>query len=101
MKVKELIKLVNGSDEPIYSLYNLEDFIELPKCVAMGLNYDKHRWYALATNVYECEDGFVGITGVDESYSEDQTYSDIGVECEAEEYEEIQTVTYRIKHEYD
>lgn len=97
MKVQELIKLVNESSVPIHSLYNLEDFIKLPKCVAMGLNYDKHRWYALATNVYECVDGFVGITGVDESYSENQTYSDIGFECEAEEYEKVQTITFKIK----
>ena len=97
MKVQEVIDLIN--DKEIYSLYEVEYTINphgtkrCPK-VASGLNLDEHRWYSIATDVYQCEDGFVGITGAYQSFSEMQTWEDIGVICGAEEYKAIQTITY-------
>lgn len=98
MKVQEVIDLID--DSTIYSLAELEWDGYLPKCkcVARGLNLDEHRWYSVATNVYECEDGFVGVTGVYQSFSESQTWKDIGVPCYAEEYIATPTITYKPKY---
>lgn len=98
MKVKELIQAVDDNYEELLSLFHLEDVIEnLPKCVARHIERDKHRWYSIATNVYECEDGFVGITGAAESFSECQGWDDIGVHCTAREYEAVSIITYKEK----
>ena len=98
MKKKELIDLVNN--DCLYSLYDVEDVI--PKevqCVATDLDIDRHRWYSTCVNVYACEDGYVGILGVNELYSEMMTFRDCGCPCEASEYEEVTTITYKPKKE--
>lgn len=100
MKVQELIDAVNNSEESIYSLWQLEDVIpDLPECVAEGLELDEHRWYSVAVNVYKCEDGFVGVWGTYQSFSEMQGWSDIDILCEAEEYKQVPSVTYVPKRE--
>ena len=98
MKVQEVIDLINERDD-LYSLYDAEYTINpygSTRCkkVADGLELDEHRWYSIATDVYECEDGFVGVTGAYQSFSESQTWEDIGVQCGAEEYKSVQTTTY-------
>ena len=97
MKKKELIDLINN--DCLYCLYAVEDII--PKevqCVATNLNIDsRHRWYSTCVNVYACEDGFVGICGVNQLYSDMMTFSDCDCHCEASEYEEVQTITYKPK----
>lgn len=100
MKVQELINAVNNSEESIYSLWQLEDVIhDLPECVAEGLELDEHRWYSVAVNVYKCEDGFVGVWGTYQSFSQMQGWSDIDIHCEAEEYKQVPSVTYVPKRE--
>lgn len=95
MKVHELIDLINNSEETLYSLWDAEELIPREiKQVAQGLELDEHRWYSTAVNVYECEDGYVGIFGAYQSFSEMQTWSDICVSCDAMEYKQVQTVTY-------
>lgn len=100
MKVQELIDLINDTerDVPLYSLYDAEDVIprEVDE-VASGLDLDEHRWYSTAIDVYQCEDGFVGIWGAYQSFSEQQDWSDICVTCEASEYEPVYTMTYKPK----
>ena len=96
MKKKELIDLINNGC--FYSLYDAEDII--PKevqCVAKGLEVDRHRWYSTCTNVYACEDGYVGVQGVNDLYSEAMVYSDCDCPCKASEYVEVRTVTYKPK----
>ena len=96
MKKKELIELINNGC--FYSLYDAEDII--PKevqCVAKGLESDRHRWYSTCTNVYACEDGYVGIRGVDDLYSEAMVYSDCNFCCEASEYKAVATIIYKPK----
>lgn len=66
MKVKELITLVNNNF--FYSLHDLDEIENLPKCVAGGLELNQHRWCSTAINVYKCEDGFVGIWGIYQSF---------------------------------
>ena len=100
MKVQELIDYVNSNG--FYSLYEFEDsltdrqFKEL-KIVSENINIDRHRWYEVSTTIYKVEDGYVGVRGVTHLYSEDMTYSDCDYLCEASEYEEVQTVSYREK----
>lgn len=96
MKKKELIDLINN--DCLYNIYDVEDII--PKdvqCVAKDLEIDKHRWYSTCVNVYACEDGYVGIRGVNDLYSDMMVYSDCDCRCEASEYEALATITYKPK----
>ena len=96
MKKKELIDLINN--DCLYSLYAAEDIIprDAP-CVATDLNIDRRRWYSTCVNVYACEDGYVGIWGVNQLYSDMMMFSDCDCPCEASEYEEVTTITYKPK----
>lgn len=98
MTVKELINIVE--ENPMLSLWEFEEcYVDnMPvKRVASGLETDEHRWYSTAVNVYQCEDGFVGVRGAYQSFSEQQDWQDIGETCTASEYEEVRTVSYRPK----
>lgn len=91
MKVKEVIDVCNSNK--MYSLYDFEEEYHL-ESVACNLNIDSHRWYEESTTVYKCDDGFVGVTGVSQLYSESMDYCDCESICWAEEYIPVQTVTY-------
>ena len=97
MKKQELIDKINNAQ--CYNLWQAEDIIprEVPQ-VAEGLNLDEHRWYSTAVNVYQVEDGFVGVYGVYQSFSEAQIWKDLNIICEACEYEEYTTVSYKPKN---
>lgn len=101
MKVEEVIDLIDTADS-LYSLFDANEVLE--ECgleqVDKGLNLEQHRWYSTATDVYKCEDGFVGIFGIFQLFSELMCYSDCGIHCDAFEMEQIPTVTYRIKKSY-
>lgn len=93
MDVKEAIELINNSDD-CYSLSDAEDLLKGCKFVSRQ-DIDSHRWYIMATDVYEVDNGYVGVRGVSELKSEMMDYSDIDDEhCFAEEYKAIQTITY-------
>lgn len=119
MKVKEFIEFVNNaidtvtakieSDEDYYyefgGLYTLDDFEELiensTECngvekVACELEIKVKDFHSCATDVYKCEDGYVGIHAgltIDELAHWDRVDPDITVS----EYEEVQIVTYKPK----
>lgn len=96
MKKKELIDLVNN--DCLYSFHDVEDVLsECVQCVATDLEIDRHRWYSTCVNVYACEDGYVGIFGVNDLHSEGLDYSDCNCLCKASEYEEVTTITYKPK----
>ena len=96
MKKKELIDLINNGRFP--SLYDAEGIIpEEVQCVAEGLEKGRHRWYSTCVDVYICEDGYVGIRGVDDLYSEAMVYSDCNFCCEASEYKAVATIIYKPK----
>ena len=99
MKVQKLIDYVNSNG--FYSMYDFEDSLtdresEL-EIVSEDIDVDRHRWYEVSTTIYKVEDGYVGVRGVTYLYSEDMTYSDCDYLCKASEYEEVQTISYRIK----
>jgi hypothetical protein len=97
MKKQELIEKINNAQ--CHSLLQVEDIIpiDVPQ-VAEGLSLNEHRWYSTAVNVYQVEDGFVGVCGAYQSFSEMQMWEDLDVICEACEYEEYTTVSYRPKN---
>ena len=95
MKVTEVIEKCNS--ENIWSLWEFEEIFPDLKRVASDLDVDRHRWFELATNVYECEDGFVGVNGISEVFSEMMSYSDCDCPCTAAEYEAVQSITYKPK----
>lgn len=104
MKVQEFIDAVNNCEEKLYSLWDIEDnvapdvhFSQMPELVEEGIEVDEHRWYFVATNVYKCDDGYVGVRGVWKLLSEQMDYSDCNIICHADEYEQVQTVTYKQK----
>ena len=99
MKVQELIDYVNSNG--FYSMYDFEDFLtdresEL-EIVSEDIDVDRHRWYEISTTVYKVEDGYVGIRGISQIYSEYMSDKDCDYLCEASEYEEVQTISYREK----
>jgi hypothetical protein len=91
MKVAEVIEKVNNTK--YWSLYSFEEDFDL-EMVAHGLYVDKHRWYEISTSVYKCEDGYVGVNGVSQLFSEDMSYSDVDCPCIAEEFVPKQVTTY-------
>lgn len=93
MKKEELIELINN--DCLYCLSDAEDTVPAEvECVVTGLEIDKHRWFSTCVNVYACEDGYVGICGVNQLYSEEMTCADCDFHCKASEYEEVMTITY-------
>ena len=97
MKVQDLIELINSSGE-LYCLDDVSDIIpEDVKCVAEELDIDKHRWFNTAVNIYACEDGYVGVRGVNTIYDEYTEPLDCDFPCKAFEYEAIQITSYKLK----
>ena len=98
MKVKELLDLISNSEETFYSLDDFEDFID-NKCekVASHLDLDEHRWYSCATDVYKCEDGYVGVYAGYQLFTEQMYWADVDPCVDVEEYEAFTTVAYRPK----
>ncbi len=96
MKVSEVIE--KCSSENLWSLWEFEEEFPDLKRVASDLNVDRHRWFELATNVYECEDGFVGVEGISEVFSEMMSNSDCDCPCTAAEYEAYTILSYRLKN---
>lgn len=102
MKVKEVIGIVNSNKEVFVDLWNLTDKdvlednnieLELSDCV-MKLPGKVHRWHTEATNIYKCDDGYVGITGFDYGHVDSVDPRDCFCYCHAEEFESKQITTY-------
>ena len=92
MKVKEAIELINNSDN-CYSLWDAEDLLIGCKFIKRQDDYN-NRWDIIATDIYEVEDGYIGVRGVSELKSEMIDFPDCKGHCVAEEYRAVQTITY-------
>lgn len=95
MKKQELIDLISYSEESYYSLFDAD--LEIPSDVvkvASEIKQEKYRWFTTAVNVYKCEDGYVGVCGVQMVLSDYMSAEDCGYPCEAREYKESTTITY-------
>ena len=97
MKVKELIEFVNKYENPFLALYDVEDAIDkkAKKVTTIDIEINKDAVYA--TDIYKCEDGFVGVSGLHEILDECLNPSIFDVNCEASEYEEVQVISYQPK----
>lgn len=92
MTKEQAIELINNSDN-CYSLWDAEDLLNDCKFINRQ-NYNIHRWYTMATDIYKVEDGYICVSGVSELKSEMMSFSDFGEHCVAKEYENVQTITY-------
>lgn len=92
MKVKEFIqKVEEGNFKHLGYIEEIEgDF----QCVAEHIELNEHRWYSTAVDVYKLEDGFVGVWGLFQMFSELNIASDFDITCEAYEMEEVPSVKY-------
>lgn len=95
MKVQELIEKVNN--ENYHSVWEVELVLPQLEAIEQELNQDEHRWYIISTNIYKCEDGYVGVTGPSSLKSESMDWEDCYCKVVAKEYEEYTTVSYRPK----
>lgn len=86
-----VLALQSEDEEPLYSLSDVEDWIdaksdELGSTVATKvvskLDPDSYRWYEVATDVYKCDDGYLGVRAVSKLYSESMMYSDCGYDVD-------------------
>jgi hypothetical protein len=92
MKVKEVIEKVNTNE--YWSIYEFEEEFNLEvvdTCVG-GIGY--HLKYEEMTNVYKCDDGFVGVSGAVHLYDDNMEFSDCNHKCTAEEYKQILAPRY-------
>ena len=97
MKVQELINKLNEChfENGIYSVWDAEDYI--PKDVlkvASGLNPNEHRHYIESTDVYKCEDGFVGVRSASTKFTEECYWEDLDADFDVFPMKEIMTITY-------
>lgn len=92
MKKEEAIELINNTIN-CYSLWDAQNLLKDCKFIKCQ-DYNIHRWYIMATDIYEVEDGYIGVRGVAELKSESLGFSDCNEHCKATEYEAIQTITY-------
>lgn len=94
MKVKELIEYLDQNGD-ISSVFDAEDIIGgRAKKVANNLDPVKFRWFEVATDVYKCEDGYVGVTRPSQLYNEYDTWKDIDCPCSLSEFVAVSTITY-------
>lgn len=99
MKVKELIDIVNYNN--FYCLGEVyAEIDEQAKQVEHGSALDNRRWWSTAVDVYEYEDGYVGVFGVYQIFSERMNYRDVEIRCHAKEYKAILCITY-VPKEYE
>ena len=97
MKVKEVISLISNTD--YYSLIEATRAVGLYKddIVVENYNITKHKYFNIVTNIYQCEDGFVAITGLKNNIKK-KDYEEFNIAAFAEEYIEIPTVMYAPKY---
>ena len=94
MKTKELIDLVTNNN--FFCLADVERELEKsgnpPHFIRQELGSYAASTYITLINIYQCDDGFVGVTGIvpDEEY----TPEDIDEPCTAEEYSPIPSTDY-------
>lgn len=96
MTVKEFIQMVNEGE--FWSLRAIDgDLGEGFERIESGNDLDKHRWYSTAEDIYKLEDGYVGVRGLFQIFSELDYDKDYGVKCIAYEVEPVPSIKYVIK----
>lgn len=85
MTIKEIIKTVNNAN--VFSLTDAVKCANLHKedMVVNNANLSKHKYFDMVTNVYKCDDGYIGITGLTNN-TKKKKYDVFGIKSFAEEY---------------
>jgi hypothetical protein len=95
--VAELVAEINAAK--LLCALGVDDDIDLDGSKEITtIDRDEHRWYVLGTVVFQHGDEFFGVHGPVGSKSEQQTWSDIDVECTAFEMVQVPSVTYKRKN---
>lgn len=100
MKKSDLIHLVNQND--FYSIwefrYEICGSFDGFMLIAENVNVQHYENYVTAVDIYGCDDGLIGVSGVFDKNDNVKDYHDIGITCYACEYEAFQTVSYQPKN---
>lgn len=94
MTVKEFIQMVNEGEFWSLRAVDDSDLGEGFEQIESGNNLDEHRWYSTAEDIYKLEDGYVGVWGLFQIFSEWDYAKDYGVKCEAYEVEPVPSIKY-------
>ena len=97
MKVEEFIQMINEGEFWSLAEINDSDLGEGFERIQSGNDLDEHRWYSAAEDVYKLEDGYVGVWGLFQIFSEWDYAKDYGIRCEAYEVEPVPSIKYVIK----
>lgn len=99
MKAKEIVEKINNSS--FYSLQTALNEADLSRknCVKLNYNFSRHKNFDIVTNIYECEEGFVAITGLTNDRAK-IGYKAYGIVAFAEEYMAVPSVMYVPKYRY-
>lgn len=93
---KELVAEINAAKAP--SVHHVEDMVDLCGAKEVDrIDEEDHCWYTIGTLVLKLGDEFIGVRGPASLKSESSSYSDLGLECEAFEMEQVPSVTYKVK----
>lgn len=94
MKVKEFMQTVNEGEFWSLRAVDNSDLGEGFERIESGNNLDEHRWYSTAEDIYKLEDGYVGVCGLFQIFSEWDYARDYGVKCKAYEVEPVPSIKY-------
>ena len=94
MTVKEFIQMINEGEFWSLSAVDNSDLGEEFEKIQSGNHLDEHRWYSAEENIYKLEDGYVGVWGLFQIFSEWDYAKDYGVKCEAYEVEPVPSIEY-------
>lgn len=86
MKTQEIIDLINN--KPLYSLNDAKDVIgeKAKQVTRQRTNAGNCMPYSTDIDIYQCDDGFVGVYGISHLFTKEETLEDMGVVCQASEY---------------
>lgn len=94
MTVKEFMQMVNEGEFWSLGAVDDSDLGEGFERIESGNDLDEHRWYSTAEDIYKLEDGYVGVYGLFQIFSEWDYAKDYGIKCEAYEVEPVPSIKY-------
>lgn len=94
MKVEEFIEAINEGEFWALCYIDDTDLWEDFEIIQTGNDLDEHRWYSTAENIYKLEDGYVGVRGLFQVFSELSCFEDFKTKCYAYEVEPVPSVKY-------
>ena len=99
MKVKEFIDFINSREFWHLDELDNSDLEEIKDAIVVEeySSLERHRWFSTAVTVYKLEDGFVGVSGICDIFTDWDDYKVFGIKCHAGEMIEVPTITYKWK----